>query len=326
MSNADNPDWTTAFGGNVNFVADAQSLIANQPETLQPGLNSIGLTVPAGTASMKVWFLATDTGGSNQTVRLAIGGEQAGGIQPAEYVDLLVPGTGANFAATAVVDTQPGNTYVFIYNFGPTAIAGQLTVAGYGVPAAQVKADPDYAADYWWIGWECSNCNVFNPAVTISRPNFQIPIEQNMMLLGLYVSASAAIGETNPCKFWETLYAGGFWRQADGVPFAIGGDAANPSGPTEAAFGAPAADTNVNFGPPSGHKNTLFSGIMKQSNQEYSSPTGDRDRITMDGLRIPLWAGDGLWFHAGGQTDSGSTTAVLDFEMQLVVKYALIYD
>lgn len=321
-----NPDWTAAFGGNVNFIAAEESVVANQAVTLQPGLNSFPLVLPSGVVSLKVQFLPTDTGGVNQWYRLAVYATQNGGPDPADYIWVMAPGSGPAKSQPAYVDIGTSNPYVYLYNFGSTAVSGYLNIGGWGFPAAMVRPKPNLSPDSWWIGWECSNCNVFNPSVTISRPNFQIPVEKDMLITGLDVSASAAIGGTTSCLFWETLYVGGFWRQADGPPYAIGGDAANPSGPTGSSFGASSADANVNFGPPSGHKNTLFSGIMKQSNQINGSPPGQNDRIMLRDLNIPLTVGDGLWFHAGGQTDSGSTSASLDFEMQLTVFYAdLVY-
>jgi hypothetical protein len=144
-----------------------------------------------------------------------------------------------------------------------------------------------------------------------------------MRLRGVNVDFSVAIA-SNPSSttHLSALAVGGFYRASTGAPYAIGSNAANPTGAAAPGFGTLAADTNCTVGPTaSPFANTFFATGIQAS--DANTVDGVNKHVDVD-CDILLDAGDGLWFHMSGATTPGSTTATVDGEMQLALRYVLL--
>lgn len=321
MSTADNPDWTSAFSGNVNFTAYQDVLVGAGTYTIGAGSTLIPLTVPIGVLGLVVYVKPTANGSVDTwnrcRFRSALG---ALGWGPPQYMEICSPEVSVYQVFPVTLDTlASSSSNLEVHNFG-ASFQAELVVLGYGAPASQIRPEYSWQPITAWQGWEATNINDNFPGVTINRPNVIWSIDAEMMLLGISLDASAAVTNNAEQQFFEVLAAGGYYRSSNGAPYTIGANAVNPTGPTAPGFAATVADSNVGYGPPTQFEGALYAEILKSS-----SFSGQGDAVNQHieiSCEVHLVPGDGLWFHMGGAANLSGAT--LDFEQQPIVRYALL--
>lgn len=319
-------DGTVNVQGNINIVGSADIIVSQQSITMGVGNNNFPITIPSGISSIAIAITGASGGGGygRTTNRYQItAGQQVG---PTQFVEAPIGyGVAVDFD-TVYMDVIPGDTYISINNMGTASYTALLTIVGYGLPAAQVTPKQSLNPLTAWFGWEVSNCNLDDTSLTYPYGEYAIQVNREMMLLGILVNHSAAIGNGVATNFWEVLALGGWASYLVGLPFPIPGNNANPvNGPAAPGFGTIQENPSVNSGPSMGTFPGLFySDILKESSPSASDSSGQHSTINLDKLRIHLMPNDYIWFHAVGQTTPANTSAALDYEAQLVVTYAIL--
>lgn len=309
----------------IKITGSADVIISQQAVTMAVGTNVFPISIPIGISSIGVAVTGASGGGGygRTTNKYEItGGQQVG---PTQYIEAPIGyGSPVSFD-TAYLDIIPGDTQLTIVNMGAASYTAFLSIVGYGLPSVQVKPPQDLVALNAWFGWEVSNCNLFDTSLTYPYGEYAIQVGQEMMLLGMLVDHSAAINNGVSTTFWEVLALGGWASQLAGLPFPIPGNNENPQGPAAPGWGTIQQNPSVTTGPSSGtFGGVLYSDILKQSTDTGSYTAGQHSQINLQNLRIHLMAGDYIFCHAVGQTDSAATTASIDYEAQLCLTYALL--
>jgi hypothetical protein len=227
---------------------------------------------------------------------------------------------------TVFLDVSPSTSAVTIKNqpsgWTTSAVTVTVTPIAYDCPAAMVRTDRKLVERWAWLGWEGSNINAFSVSGTPYSVNCRVSVTSPIILFGMHVDLSMAVGNAATSRFIEMLSIGGYQRVSEPSPFAIGLNAANPSNLSAPGFGTPTADTNVNWGPnTSAFPGTLFTNILKSANSSVSR--GADAHIYVDCHELQLEANAVLWFHMAAQSESPSTSTI-DGEMQVAVRYALL--
>lgn len=317
----DTPDWQQAFTGTVNTVAQQEVVFPDQAVTLPSGDTAINMTVPKGVLSLAVQLNPNISAFTGEMIRFEMKVTSSGLIYPPSTVDTYVGNDRAYPCVPVYLDVIEGAVQLHIYNTSNNTVAGNLEVIGYGTPAAMVNPGLDGMAEEWaWVGWEASNLNAVNPSYAIHNVTFNLPVNEPMFLTGLEVDLSAAVNfNDSTVTFWEVLGLGGYSRK-NSPAYTPGTDASNPANIAAPGFGTPQTEssTYVNWGPnaapfPGG----MFAVILKQSG---SNPGGD-DRHVSLASQVLLLPGDNLWFHMAAQTNGQATTATIDGEMQMGIRY-----
>lgn len=299
------------------------SVLSSQSVTLAGGADT-SLTVLAPTDVLSVVVLVTAaTTASAVWVQLNERVSAPTQIDPTQYAQATTSTSPTNFDPV-VLNVTPGvSNTITIHNTAASAVTATATVIGYTAPAGMIVTKPERQERWAWLGWECSNMNG-SGGVSPTNVNFIVPITAPMRLLGVNVDFSAAIGNGVSNLYMAALGEGGYYRAANGAPYAIGSNAQNPSGPSAAGFGAASVDSNCSYGPNSGSPpfgGTFFVAGLQASGSSVTDGANKHVDVDCDVL---LAAGDGLWFHMAGSTTPSSTTATVDGEMQLAIRYVLL--
>lgn len=294
--------------------------------TLSPGTNTIPVTLPSGTMSVAVMLWGANLSSGSAEVSLRFSAPNANIDNEVYRRTPLRSVSNASFE-TVFLDVAPSTTSISIENqptwqAAPTVTA-TITIVAYGCPAAALRTDRQLVERWGWVGWQCSNLNVFSvPSGSPSNVTMVLPVNAEIVLLGMHVDISMADNNSTTATFVEMLSLGGYQRQSEPTPYAVGGNASNPSNFSAPGFGAPSTDTGVNWGPnASAFPGTLFANILKSS--AASIPNGANAHIYVDAHELRLEQYSSLWFHMAGQSEGGSSGSI-DGEMQVTLRYALL--